>query len=465
MPSALLLNPWIYDFAAFDLWASPLGLLYIGAALREGGWETRLVDCTDRFHPAVAHLLPPGREFHVGKYLATEVPKPEAIQWVPRKFKRYGLPMEVVEKELLAGPRPDVVLVTSRMTYWYPGVVDAIEMCRRLFPETPVLLGGIYATLCREHARAVCRPDVLFEGEVEGHLAELIESATGIPLKRRTGGDSDAARAGGGARGDRDGRAELDALPRPAYDLLRQTKALPIETSRGCPFRCGYCASSLLAPRFRRKSPAKVVDEIEWMVGDLGAEDIAFYDDALLMDHERHFEPIADEIVRRNLRVRFHTPNSLFASMITPAVAEKMMAIGVRTVRISLETTSSSLLKAMNRKIFPDHFLEAMKNLKAAGFTRGQIGAYLLCGLPDQTLEDMREAVDFVIAAGAVPRLAEYSPIPRTAEWEKAVAAAKRPIAEEPLLQNNSIYFLMSGERTLRDLDELRRYALKKTAP
>jgi radical SAM superfamily enzyme YgiQ (UPF0313 family) len=445
MSTALLINPWIYDFAAFDLWACPLGLLYLGSILREGGWEVQYVDCTDRFHPAVADRLPPERDFHVGKYLATEVPKPEALKWVPRKFKRYGLPPEVVEKDLRNGHRPDVILVTSRMTYWYPGVVDAIRMCREVFPDVPVLLGGIYATLCRDHAREVCRPDLLIEGEGEPQLAVAIEEVTGKPLRLPD-------RLRGGAL------AEFENLPRPAYDLLKQTRALPIETSRGCPYHCTYCSSNTLTPKFRCRSPGRVVDEIEWAVNELGTEDFAFYDDALLMNHARHFEPIADELLRRNVRVRFHTPNSLFASMITPAVAEKLKAIGVQTVRISLESASVPRLKALNRRIYPHHFTKAMKNLRAAGFERDQIGVYLLCGLPGQSLDEVREAADFVIESGAVPRLAEYSPIPRTAEWPRAVTECPLPVDREPLLQNNSIFYMISGRLPVNELEGLKKY-------
>ncbi len=445
MPSALLINPWIYDFAAFDLWACPLGLLYLGSILREGGWEVRYVDCTDRFHPAVADRLPPERAFHAGKYLSTEVPKPEALKWVPRKFKRYGLPPEVVEKDLRDGGRPDVILVTSRMTYWYPGVVDAIQMCRGVFPGVPILLGGIYATLCREHAREVCQTDRLIEGEGEPLLTAAIEEVTGKPLRL-----TDRLRGGS--------LAQFEDLPRPAYDLLRQTRALPIETSRGCPYHCTYCSSNTLTPSFRRKSPSKVVDEIEWAVSELGTEDFAFYDDALLMNHTQHFEPMADELLRRNVRVRFHTPNSLFASMITSSLAEKLMAIGVQTVRISLESASVPRLKALNRRIYPHHFTEAMKNLRTAGFQRDQIGVYLLCGLPGQSLEEVRQAANFVIESGAVPRLAEYSPIPRTAEWTRAVAECRLPIDHEPLLQNNSIFYMISGRLPVEELEGLKNY-------
>jgi len=45
--SILLVNPWIHDFAAYDFWMKPLGLLYVGAILRAAGYEVGLLDCLD----------------------------------------------------------------------------------------------------------------------------------------------------------------------------------------------------------------------------------------------------------------------------------------------------------------------------------------------------------------------------------------------------------------------------------
>jgi radical SAM superfamily enzyme YgiQ (UPF0313 family) len=446
MPKALLIQPWIYDFAAFDLWACPLGLLSLGAMLRAGGWEIAYLDCLDRFHPAIADHMPPEKPFHVGKYYAEEVPKPEALAWVPRRFKRHGLPPKVVEREMQDMPRPDVILVTSRMTYWYLGVAEVIVLCRRLFPDVPVALGGTYATLCPDHARAVCRPDAVVRGEGEPQLDGLLRSLTGRGLEG----------AGVGAGG-----AGADWSPvAPAFDLLRNRKAIGIETSRGCPYSCTYCASSILVPRYRRKPLERVVGELLWAVGELGAEDIAFHDDALLLDSAHHFLPLADAVLARKVRARFHTPNGLFANEITAPVAERLKALGVETIRLSLESNDEDRLRRLRRRVFPRHFTEAVRHLHAAGFTPRQIGVYLLAGLPGQSIGEVRDSIDFVIAQGASPYLAEYSPIPGTAEWPRAVAEARRPIAEEPLLQNNTIYALVSRAMPIEELERLKNYAV-----
>jgi len=445
-PVALLINPWIYDFAAFDMWAAPLGLPSIAAVLRKAGWNVSFIDCTSRHHPSIAGKVPHEKPYHCGRYFAEEVVKPEAISWVPRRYKRYGIPEEVFIQDIRKVARPDVILVTSRMTYWYPGVRRVIEIVRDELPRTPVILGGTYATLCPDHARIACKPDILFSGEAEGKICSLVEQTIGIKMEGHAGFNG----------------YELDTLPFPAWDLLPSQKALPIETSRGCPYSCSYCASGRLFPDFRKKSAGRVADEIEYALASFGTEDFSFNDDALLFNAPAHFEKIADELSRRRLHARFHTPNSVFANAITPSVAEKMRAMNFRTVRLSLETTNIKRLREMNRTILPQHFDEAMRHLRAVGFTKKEVGAYIMVGLQGQGADEVRESIDYSIACGATPHLAEYSPIPGTPAWDEAVASARLDIRNEPLLHNNSIFYILGGAIDSLTLEELKHYALTR---
>lgn len=443
MPRALFINPWIYDFAAYDFWTCPTGLLSLAAVLRGGGWDVDYVDCLDRYHPA----LPSSREraLNTGKYLAEEVEKPSVLARIPRRYKRYGLPLDLVRGELGGLGRPDVIFVTSRMTYWYPGVELAVSMCRQLFDRTPILLGGTYATLLPEHAMRVCRPDAVIAGEGEWQLGTVLDSV--------------ASGLGGVMVDDQKG---LDGLPFPAFDLMHSRKALTLETSRGCPFSCSYCATRRLIPSYRRKSTARATDEVEWAVRELGGQDIAFADDALMLSPDTHFLPLARELVRRRVRSRFHAPNSLFANAITEEVASAMRDMGFETVRLSLESADEKALKRWNRKVTPAQFQTAMQHLRKAGFSPEQIGVYLMCAMPGQTIAEVRASIDCVVEQGGTPRLCEYSPIPGTAEWERATVSSGLPLAEEPLLQNNSIYHMISGAIPLDGLNKLKHYAMNR---
>ena len=120
MPSKkdiLLINPWIYDFTAYDFWLKPLGLLYVASLLRKNA-DVRLsfIDCLDRHHP----LLPKKMKVIVdgrGPFPKQEVSKPAVLKEIPRKYSRYGIPIPLFLQELESVPRPDLVLLGCTRTH------------------------------------------------------------------------------------------------------------------------------------------------------------------------------------------------------------------------------------------------------------------------------------------------------------------------------------------------------------
>ena len=142
-PYVLMVNPWIYDFAAFDLWARPLGLLYLGALLQKAGIQVRLVDCLDRLHPkSEAPKRRKTQAVGTGNWRREIVPPPEPLRGAPRRYARYGMPEQVFLDDIATGPEPDFVLITSSMTYWYLGTHRAIELIRRVRPKARIVLGA-----------------------------------------------------------------------------------------------------------------------------------------------------------------------------------------------------------------------------------------------------------------------------------------------------------------------------------
>ena len=78
---------------------------------------------------------------------------------------------------------PAAVLVTSLMTYWYPGVKETVETIRSVFPDTPLILGGIYATLCACHAEKTIGADRVISGAGIPRVFELIREFTGHTVR------------------------------------------------------------------------------------------------------------------------------------------------------------------------------------------------------------------------------------------------------------------------------------------
>jgi hypothetical protein len=418
-PHVLLINPWIHDFAAYDFWAKPYGLLSLAAILRHHGVRISFIDCLDRFHPS-APVTDPRARHGRGPYLKTALPNPPALASVKRTYSRYGIDPQWFSESLAVIQPPDLILVTSIMTYWYPGVIETISRLKEVFPHTPVVLGGIYARLWTEHAVSNSGAD---------HVAVDDGGDLFAVLKRFTGYETTP----------QFDFQDLDALPRPAFDLQHRIAYIPLLTGRGCPYDCAYCASRFLDPVMKRRSPQNVVTEIEYWHRHYGVVNFAFYDDALLVHPEGHAWPLLEAIIRKNLKLFFHTPNALHIREISAQTARLMYRAGFHTLRLGLETTAFDSRRDLDRKVEEEEFLRAVGHLKDAGFRPDQIGAYLLVGLPGQRLDAVQKSIDIVRQACITPVMAHYTPIPHTRLWDAACAASRYDLGSDPIFSNNAI--------------------------
>ena len=442
-PHILCINPWIHDFAAFDFWAKPLGLLLLASIMRENGLNVSFMDCVDRFHPragSTVKILPDGR----GPFHKKEIPPPEGLENTGKRFSRYGIEPEWFIgdlKKIDRVNRPDLIFVTSFMTYWASGVKETISTLKLVFPDVPVVLGGIYATLCTDHAVKESLADEVVSGNGENILKEIIKKYTGFDLPFYHDPDN------------------LDALPMPALDLLSRLPYAPIMTSRGCPFSCEYCASSFLERKLRRRSFQSVFKEIQHWHYNFNVKNFAFYDDALLIDEKKYALPLFEKIIDSGMDLSFHTPNALHISKITKEAADLMFKAGFKTIRLGLETTDFSEKRQNDHKVKENEFINAVNHLKNAGFTSKQIGAYLLCGLPGQNLKEVENSVTIVKKTGIQPVLAYYTPIPHTPMWKKAKNFSRFDLEKNPVFTNNALFPCLEKNNGTKSISQLKKLA------
>jgi len=438
MKDVLLINPWIYDFTAYDFWLRPLGLLYIASILRENtDCRIHFIDCLDRHHPLLETKLktkPDGR----GPFPKEEVAKPDVLKDIPRRYSRYGIPVSLFRQELELLPRPEAVLLTSSMTYWYPGVQLAIELIRQKWGTVPVILGGLYATLASEHARRFAGADIVVQGPGENAILPLLGEILGDRGVRTTEFKG------------------LEEMPFPAFSLLKNKDNLPLLTSRGCPFRCSFCATPLLYRNFEQRSFLSVISEIEMNVRQWGTKSLSFYDDALLIGKEKHLIPLLERLAQRKFPLTFHTPNGLHIREIDVAVAHLFRQVGVQSLYLSQESFDEELLKRACPKVTPQDLEKALGILEKAGYRRQEINVYLLVGLPDQDFSLIHESILRVRRLGARPRLAFFSPVPGTAEWSRLVAKAYLPADADPLLHNKLTFAYLWGGISRQEFDSFR---------
>ena len=421
----LCINPWIYDFAAYDHWSKPLGLLYIAAFLRARGFEVDFIDCLDKWHPELLRRqqrhVPKLRSYGIGPLHREIVPTPACVNFLPRRFARYGLPEDIFRSELQSRPRPDAILVTSFMTYWYRGPQRVVEICRTVFPGVPIILGGIYASLMPEHARQVVQPDYVITGPGEYQLAVLLADLLHRPELVENF------------------PSHIDEFPFPAFDLLRKNDYLVVMASRGCPFRCTFCATYKIDSTFSQRHPDAVVEEILSQTPRFQVQDVAFYDDALLMQPALRIKPILRAILESRRPLRFHTPNGLHARYIDEELAELMYRCNFRTIRLSLESVAKERLRDIHNKITPGEMTRAVHNLIKAGYDPRDLETYIIMGLPQQPLEEVVATILYANSLGIEIRLSSFSPIPGTKDYERAIEGGHFPANADPLLTNNTV--------------------------
>lgn len=405
---ALLVNPWVYDFKAFDFWNKPMGLLIVSSLLRQIGFEVDYIDCMDRCSPYFRTNTRTDA-FGRGKYLFEEVNKPGLFGKIPRRYKRYGMPKNIFADIIKKMKEPDMILVTSSMTYWYPGVFEAIKTIRQQYPRTEIILGGIYATLCEKHARQNSGADEVITGLAEKNLVGYLKN-----------------------RGFADNMPADTAWLAPdftVYDNLNYGVVLP---SKGCPFTCTYCATYFLSPRFETAPWKSIVDQIVGFANS--TNNVAFFDDALL--HNQDIEQILKNIIDRKLRINLHCSNGLHCRFINEPTAQLMFDANFKTVYLSLESINPGTQHETGGKVYTDEFSEAVKNLKKAGFPARAIHVYLLYGLPGQGYEEIVDSIKFCHSLGVNPHLCEFTPIPHTKEYKKTGLAEDA----DPLYHNNLFY-------------------------
>ena len=422
--SILLVNPWIHDFAAYDFWMKPLGLLYVGAILRAAGHEVGLLDCLD-FTSApsqfTAALKPPRqRDSGRGHFYKENIPKPEALRDIPRQYRRYGIPPQVLRELVATFPRPDLMLITSSMTYWYTGLAETIRFLRQNIPGVPIYLGGTYATLCTDHAAKYSGADRILPGPWDGEKMRILSEYLGSPSSSI--------------------QEKFSSWPYPAFDLYSRLGYVCLLTRRGCPFACTYCAASKLARGIESRSSARVIEEVIFWKDKLGVQDFAFYDDALLINAGSHIIPFLREVIARSIGCTFHTPNALHIKAIDEEVAGFLYRGGFRTIRLGLETANEITQRETGGKVDNREFKRAVQNLKKAGYAGEEIGVYLMAGLPGQRVEEVEESIALVLESGARPLLVEYSPIPGTPMFEEAKKMSPFDLENEPLFHNNSLF-------------------------
>ncbi len=243
----------------------PLGLAYMAAVLEQNGFEVKIFDCP------VCELDHEKLKAELGSY------------------------------------QPTIVGIGS-MTPTIESALKSARVTKEACPNATVLMGGPHATFSGEEILASEKAvDIIVRGEGEETIVEACQ--TTAPWRRQR--HSLPKRQPNNSKQQTDPTSKtFDALPLPAYKLLPMEKynitgrnLLSIISSRGCPYQCPFCvASQMFGAPFRARSPKNVLDEMEWLRDEYGAEGVAFQDDTLTFNKARALE-ICDGMIERKMKL------------------------------------------------------------------------------------------------------------------------------------------------------------------
>ncbi|MFQ5963024.1 MAG: B12-binding domain-containing radical SAM protein [Candidatus Scalinduaceae bacterium] len=249
---------------------------------------------------------------------------------------------------------------------------------------------------------------------------------------------------------------KLDQIPHPNRSLVGYQRHGYMFTSRGCPYRCTFCASSRFWNRVRFASANYVVDEILELVSN-GCKMISFYDDLFVTNKER-VKKIADLLADRGLLGKVKFTCSCRVNVVTKELVELLKRLNVVSVGMGLESGSDRILACLKGNVTVEDNERAVNLFKEAGI---QVNASFVIGSPDETEDEIIDTYKF-IKRSRLDFVDTYvlTPFPGTPVWDFAVERGL--VSENMDWRHLNVNFEHSGNRSVIVSQKLSRNDIKR---
>lgn len=364
---------------------------------------------------------------------------PLHLLYLSAALRRQGFAAEVIDanafrltdeqiRETLVGARPFLVGI-SVYSEILPQIRRLIDLARAACPGARIVLGGPHATAVPETTlKQFPKADVLLTGEAEETLPLLCRAL----LDHREPADVPGVFFRSGDGGIRSGPAhrlpDVNALPWPDRDLVDRAyqekryysilvRNRPVDTlftSRGCPFRCGFCYN--FRRHYRTRTPDDVLQELAAIRGR-GIRDVEICDDTFTVD-EGHALAVFDGILREKLDISFRIKSRV--DVFTERIAQRGREAGVYLVAFGMESGSQQMLDRMGKKITLEQIARACDLTRRYGILSHS--GWIL-GYPGETPDTIEETARFILKVKpTTANIDILRPYPNTPVYDQAKA-------------------------------------------
>ncbi len=348
------------DVRKLNICSPPLGLAYLGAFLREHGHHVAIIDA------------------EVERLSNTQI-------------------MERVQTADLVG------ITTTAPTY--SSALALANLIKQSNNSKKVVLGGPQATFLDRECLEKSAADAVVRGEGEATMLEVADSTESGSLHHVEGitlRDGDAIVR----NPDRKLIADLDEIQFPARDLLPMAKYLPpkstgVISSRGCPFRCIFCASSNVYHKtFRSRSADNVFDEVAQLVAQ-GYDNVTMLDDNFILNKERAFK-FADLVEENNLKFSWSCTGRV--DSVDEDLLGRLREVGCNGLFFGVESASDDTLKLIKKGFSTDQVINAFDVLRDYDYATT---ASFMIGLPGDDGQKVADTIN--LAKQVMPDFAMFS--------------------------------------------------------
>ena len=197
---------------------------------------------------------------------------------------------------------------------------------------------------------------------------------------------------------------ELDSFPKPSWDLIDVSAykkiwmeghgyfSINIATTRGCPFKCNWCAKPIYGNRYNSRSPQKVVDEIEFLMKNFDVKHFWMCDDIFGLK-PGWVQEFRDLVKLKGLKFKYKIQSRVDLLLQEDTIAA-LAESGAETVWVGAESGSQKILDAMDKGTTTEQIYQATKLLKKNGI---RPAFFLQFGYLGEEKEDIEKTINMVL--------------------------------------------------------------------